>query len=67
MWPFRKRTTAKDLVCGMEVEPKRAAATSTHNSATYYFCSRACKERFEQEPGKYIGGGMAADGGAGEH
>jgi len=47
---------AKDPVCGMEVDEKKAAATSTHEDQTYYFCAKGCKNTFDKEPGKYLGG-----------
>lgn len=31
----------KDIVCGMQVDPAKAAGTSQHNGKTYYFCSQA--------------------------
>jgi Cu+-exporting ATPase len=45
-----------DPVCGMEVEEKQAAATSTYKGKTYYFCAQSCKERFDQSPEKYLHG-----------
>ena len=36
---------AKDPVCGMTVDEKKAAATATQDGKTYYFCSAGCKER----------------------
>lgn len=45
---------AKDLVCGMEVEKEDAEATSNYEGKTYYFCSKNCKEKFDQNPEKYI-------------
>lgn len=45
----------KDPVCGMDVDEKKAAATSIYRGRTYYFCTRACKRAFEEEPEKYIG------------
>ncbi|HEX8069286.1 MAG TPA: heavy metal translocating P-type ATPase [Pyrinomonadaceae bacterium] len=36
-----------DPVCGMAVDPKRAAGTSERGGQTYYFCSTACKEKFD--------------------
>jgi Cu+-exporting ATPase len=45
---------AKDPVCGMDVEPKTAAASKEHGGATYYFCSEGCLERFEADPARYI-------------
>jgi Cu+-exporting ATPase len=47
--------TAKDPVCGMEVDPERAAATSDYQGKTYYFCSAGCKQAFDQDPQRYVG------------
>ncbi len=44
---------AKDLVCGMKITKKTAAATAQHMGKTFYFCSGACKEKFDQDPTKY--------------
>ena len=46
----------KDLVCGMMIDPKTAAATSEHEGKTYYFCARGCKVAFDKDPQKYIKG-----------
>lgn len=40
----------KDPVCGMTIEDTEAAATSSYDGNTYYFCSASCKERFEKNP-----------------
>ncbi len=45
----------KDLVCGMNVDPKTAAAQSEYQGKTYYFCSPGCKQAFDKEPEKYVG------------
>lgn len=45
----------KDPVCGMDVDPKTAAAKSEYNGQTYYFCSPGCKKAFDKEPAKYAG------------
>lgn len=44
----------KDPVCGMSVDPSRAAATLEHAGKTYYFCCRGCQEKFRSEPAKYL-------------
>ncbi len=44
----------KDPVCGMTIEEKDAAGTSTYQGRTYHFCSPACKEKFEKDPGSYV-------------
>jgi len=46
--------TALDPVCHMTVEKASAAATRTHEGATYYFCSLVCAEAFEKEPPAYL-------------
>lgn len=43
----------KDPVCGMQVDEKKAPATSTHNGEHYAFCSQDCKNKFEQNPDRY--------------
>ncbi len=48
----------KDPVCGMDVDPKEAAAAglkSDYNGKTYYFCAKDCKTKFDAEPGKFVG------------
>ena len=45
--------TYKDPVCDMDVTPETAAATSEYQGRTYYFCSTADKETFDQNPEKY--------------
>jgi P-type Cu+ transporter len=54
----------KDPVCGMMVDPQKAAGKVEHAGKTYYFCSERCAERFRNEPEKFL----AAPGTAGmEH
>jgi YHS domain-containing protein len=48
---------AKDPVCGMEVDPQKAAATSEYRGVTYYFCAPGCKRRFDQDPERFVGAG----------
>jgi Cu+-exporting ATPase len=53
---FKQReATQRDPVCGMEVEPAKAAATSDHGGQRYYFCSEECKEVFDANPAEFIG------------
>ena len=42
-----------DPVCGMEIEDSDAAGTSDYEGCTYFFCSAACKERFDAEPASF--------------
>lgn len=43
-----------DPVCGMEVDPKNAAATYEYEGKMYYFCAPGCKASFEKDPEKYL-------------
>jgi Cu+-exporting ATPase len=54
---------AMDPVCGMQVDPKSAAATYEYKGKTYYFCAPGCKAAFEKDPEKYLG----SQGGHGSH
>lgn len=40
----------KDPVCGMMVDPQRAAGKVAHGGSDFYFCSKRCAERFEKDP-----------------
>ncbi len=51
----------KDPVCGMMVDPQKAAGKVEHEGRTYHFCSTRCVERFTKEPEKFL----AAPGTAG--
>jgi P-type Cu+ transporter len=44
----------KDPVCGMTVDPARAAGAATHEGVTYHFCSTHCLEKFRANPQRYI-------------
>ncbi|MBI4308641.1 MAG: heavy metal translocating P-type ATPase [Chloroflexi bacterium] len=46
--------TVKDPVCGMEIDPAKAAAKVQHAGKTYYFCSHDCHAKFMAEPQKYL-------------
>ena len=43
---------AKDPVCSMNVDEKKAAGTSIYKGTTYYFCATICKEKFDRDPEK---------------
>jgi YHS domain-containing protein len=44
----------KDVVCGMQVDPTKAAGTSEYQGKTYYFCAKSCKTKFDADPAKYV-------------
>jgi Cu+-exporting ATPase len=56
----------KDLVCGMEIDPTTAAATSEYSGETYYFCAPGCKTDFDANPEKYISAEAAKDASSGK-
>ncbi len=49
--------TAKDPVCGMDVNPEVANAaglTAEHEGTTYYFCGRGCLLDFQDDPRRFF-------------
>jgi len=42
-----------DPVCGMEVEPAKAAGTRLVDGATYFMCSQNCLDAFDKDPAMY--------------
>lgn len=46
---------AVDVVCGMTIDEKGAAAQAEYKGQTFYFCSADCKRSFEQDPEQYAG------------
>src|SRR5437899_12086166 len=45
---------ARDPVCGMSVDPTKAAGKVEHKGEVYHFCSKRCAERFRQDPEKFL-------------
>jgi Cu+-exporting ATPase len=48
--------SAIDPVCGMTVDPARAAGHVEHEGTTYYFCSKGCVAKFSADPEHYLAG-----------
>lgn len=46
-------SSVRDLVCGMEINPQKAAATSVYQGQTFYFCRVECQKQFDQSPERY--------------
>ncbi len=44
----------KDPVCGMRVDPAKAASTAEYDGKLYHFCSRGCGEKFRRDPKRYL-------------
>ena len=54
--------TVVDPVCGMQVDPARAAGKHLHEGVEYHFCSAHCLEKFKSNPGKFLQGKAAPEG-----
>ncbi len=50
-----------DPVCKMEVIEGQEAARREYDGATYFFCSKACARKFQQNPESYIGTEMPVE------
>lgn len=42
-------TTAKDPVCGMDVDISKAAARSKVDGKDVYFCGAGCRDKYEKQ------------------
>jgi len=45
---------AKDVVCGMEVDPENPGARAQYQGREYLFCSEMCRIKFEEDPERYL-------------
>jgi copper-(or silver)-translocating P-type ATPase len=52
--PEAEARTGIDPVCGMKVDPAKAAESVEHNGTTFHFCSRGCAVKFRADPEKYL-------------
>lgn len=50
----QQKVSETDPVCGMTVNPETAAGSSEHNGKTYYFCSKHCLKKFQENPESYL-------------
>jgi P-type Cu+ transporter len=49
-----KPVGVRDPVCGMTVDPQKAAGSVAYQGRTYYFCSSGCVAKFQAAPQKYL-------------
>jgi Cu+-exporting ATPase len=49
-----QQTEVHDPVCGMKVDPLKAASSVEHEGAKTYFCSQGCAAKFRAAPEKYL-------------
>ena len=52
--PVEEMDMEKDVVCGMQVDPAKAAGSSEYNGKTYYFCAKSCKAKFDADPSRFV-------------
>jgi YHS domain-containing protein len=50
---LRRNKTFVDPVCGMDVRPETAAASTCYNGIQIYFCAEGCRKAFEAAPQHY--------------
>ena len=60
-------TTTIDPVCGMTVDPAKAAGNHVYEGVAYSFCSRGCLEKFQRDPRRYTSGRQDDHASAIEH
>ncbi|MEW6509828.1 MAG: YHS domain-containing protein [Bacteroidota bacterium] len=48
-----QRPSAKDVVCGMDVDMSNAPYTTGYEGTVYYFCSEACRNEFLYAPEQF--------------
>jgi P-type Cu+ transporter len=46
--------TTIDPVCGMTVDPQKAATSFDYHGQTYFFCSTGCREKVQADPEGYL-------------
>jgi uncharacterized membrane protein YraQ (UPF0718 family)/YHS domain-containing protein len=69
-WAYRNRDrlgggrgSARDPVCGMQVETATAPASTTYAGERVFFCSDHCRNRFEESPARFVTTSPPADTG----
>lgn len=52
----REAATARDPICGMDVDAVSPPGGKTdHRGTSYYFCSTGCKRTFDSDPANCVG------------
>ncbi|HET7710227.1 MAG TPA: heavy metal translocating P-type ATPase [Sphingomicrobium sp.] len=52
--PQSHARTAKDPVCGMDVDPKTTPYRHARDGSDYFFCSARCLDKFAADPDRYL-------------
>jgi Cu+-exporting ATPase len=58
----KEKGMERDPVCGMTVDPAKAAAKVEVGGRIYYFCAMGCAARFEKDPARFLGAATTAVG-----
>jgi P-type Cu+ transporter len=45
----------------MTIDPAKAAGSSVYEGATFYFCGKGCKAKFDADPARFAGGAVAPE------
>ncbi|HEU4686287.1 MAG TPA: YHS domain-containing protein [Nitrospira sp.] len=51
---MERTQSVRDPVCGMEINPQDAAATTAYQGKTFHFCRVECQQQFEEDPERYV-------------
>ena len=54
LYPDLHRSYVLDPVCGMRVDPQKAAATRQHMGQTFHFCCEGCAKAFDEDPHSFL-------------
>ena len=49
-----EKEEARDPICGMTVDIRKTKYKSESDGKPFYFCCGGCKQRFDQQPDKYV-------------
>ena len=50
----KAKEMTRDPVCGMEIEAAAAAHSAQDGPDTFYFCSKACYQKFQERPEEFM-------------
>ena len=60
--PKEEPMKVTDPVCAMAIDVDQAASKAEYHGKTYYFCSDACRKRFDADPTKFTAGTQPGHG-----
>jgi YHS domain-containing protein len=50
----RRIAMTRDPVCNKQVDQNKASDTGSYSGQKYTFCGQDCKNKFDQEPERYV-------------